>query len=1411
MFRAMSGARVPSSNGSLRDGDLPRGDADATTYGDEVAGNRDPGSDGFDSEEFREFLRQREARRGGHGGGGARRGLRAGRRREEDESDDDRQGGSTGKGASGNPPEWDGTTSFQDWLIKARLWLATTRARPKTQGPLILQRLSGPAFQAFKHWARDAEWLQDDRGGFKLLEAMNSPDQFGDDKEEDLLASLAKITYHLRRGRDEGLRTFFARWDESLRKVREHSVTLPDKYLGFLLINALNLSDQEIKGMLTFTRGSIVPAEVKSWARKHEMKLNAKEIGLEKERKLSGSATKAGTQGVHYVVDDEDADEEIMMMEDALQELRVEDWQEEDPPEADGNILDEHEVAEILNTMVQKKRTFMQSLKTKKAKGLSRGYGNWKGGKGDAANGSNPSSSRSSTTFQASGRLRSGFYKMSLEEMKANSRCSKCLQVGHWHKDAVCPKNQRGKETHYIEKTDEKEINAMELEEAIFCGWMEKDDSAHHDEMSPNTHEKSSAFCRDVTPKVEDVSEWNFSRTDLTTDQAVGSLGRNLGNVYSEGDYKTGYCSSDVCEVFQGHHEGFVDSSCISEKEILWGKTDDSVRQPESPEDQLCGTIDTGCQRMAIGSETLHRFSLLLPPELKVGTLKQEFQFRSVHGRSKTTQVATIPTSLGTNGSILKPAIFTGENSEHAPFLISLPFLLSCRTVLHLDPSCGLRAEFKRLGFSVKCHIGPTGALRIPLGEFTEQQRVKVSKLMQRMKHGSTEFEILKTATTESYSGNNGSSSHSKADPTRSSSPDDVRCRWQEDSHYRAREGEEQEPTGLGEGCRQTPLPDVPNDGTPSQLAGAQDAESGAQPSGEAPLDSECISGHRAGGWRFRSRDGQLRDGGLTGSDLSGVHLGQRESGASYSKSDVVSPDPGRAVSSGGAGQDLWPGTTLPAQPAVQVVHVPQTRTQSTPDVLALSRSSSTSMQDLPVDPVSTTLGGGFLPVPVRDTKYDDFTTTPPSSEGASGRGRISNMPTPHHDSCRNQRICREGEVQVLPQGAGGSQEDQGGDPSRVREEEEGRQVGRHADLDGAGEGAVRGVPQVPELAADEGGGLEQQSQPGAQEDEIEEVRSFVMSRPRAQKRMKRVVRQATTALECAEAMWHEVMNLLSVQPQSVEQTGWDRWSQKTFSNSDQSKIPYSRSSQKYQNLLGLDAKQMKTVAEIYNPNRFRKETEKQGLVHGNAFDLELGHDLLNPQMQNEVESYVRNVKPGLTVISPPCTLLSLMQNMNRKYLDDPQKKRIHDQRLREAKELLRFGVRIAKVIQEYGGIFLIEQPLTSKAWQCDELYQLLHEEGVYIGRGDQCMYGLKSVKGEPQLKPTGWCSNSEILIRELSRRCDQSHTHSHILGSEHGQLCSRRAQVYPAELIQAIIFRLQEAPQGRVLVRGICQGQPVV
>ena len=138
----------------------------------------------------------------------------------------------------------------------------------------------------------------------------------------------------------------------------------------------------------------------------------------------------------------------------------------------------------------------------------------------------------------------------------------------------------------------------------------------------------------------------------------------------------------------------------MAKREIFWSEGVGNPGNPK-PHEDLCGTIDTGCQRMAIGLATLRRLQSAMPNDMEIGTIKQEYRFKSVHGTSSTTHVATIPTSLGRRGSILKPAIFTGEHSEQAPFLISLPFLMACRTVLHLDPSRGLRAYFKKFGFQL--------------------------------------------------------------------------------------------------------------------------------------------------------------------------------------------------------------------------------------------------------------------------------------------------------------------------------------------------------------------------------------------------------------------------------------------------------------------------------------------------------------------------------------------------------------------------------------------------------------------------------------------------------------------------------------------------------------------------------------
>jgi len=120
---------------------------------------------------------------------------------------------STGQGPP--PPEWNGENpNFQDWLIKARLWLATTRTKPKSRPDDFTEalRTTVPVSEALGKGQdvalRREEWPED-----------FGP--FGEDREEEFLAALAKLTYHLKRGRDEQCRPFFARWDGAVKKIQE--------------------------------------------------------------------------------------------------------------------------------------------------------------------------------------------------------------------------------------------------------------------------------------------------------------------------------------------------------------------------------------------------------------------------------------------------------------------------------------------------------------------------------------------------------------------------------------------------------------------------------------------------------------------------------------------------------------------------------------------------------------------------------------------------------------------------------------------------------------------------------------------------------------------------------------------------------------------------------------------------------------------------------------------------------------------------------------------------------------------------------------------------------------------------------------------------------------------------------------
>ena len=70
-------------------------------------------------------------------------------------------------------------------------------------------------------------------------------------------------------------------------------------------------------------------------------------------------------------------------------------------------------------------------------------------------------------------------------------------------------------------------------------------------------------------------------------------------------------------------------------------------------------------------------------------------------------------------------------------------------------------------------------------------------------------------------------------------------------------------------------------------------------------------------------------------------------------------------------------------------------------------------------------------------------------------------------------------------------------------------------------------------------------------------------------------------------------------------------------------------------------------LTEIYSPERVVKLCEKYGLSGGKSFDLRTGYDLSDPQVQARVVKYLQTEKPKLVIGSPPCTYLSMLQELN--------------------------------------------------------------------------------------------------------------------------------------------------------------------
>lgn len=184
-----------------------------------------------------------------------------------------RKGSSAGVGP---PPTYNGNRGagiFEEYRVRAKLWLHTTPLDSRARGPRLLQALTDKAFESCRHLIDDQDWLDSPDNGTKLLELLNQPEYFGKEELESLYHSMNKLFYEELRKADDDLASFRSRFEEAVRKLRRHKIELPSEALGFLFLRQSKISSESMERLITLTGGDLKFDTVVDGLRKLKMRL----------------------------------------------------------------------------------------------------------------------------------------------------------------------------------------------------------------------------------------------------------------------------------------------------------------------------------------------------------------------------------------------------------------------------------------------------------------------------------------------------------------------------------------------------------------------------------------------------------------------------------------------------------------------------------------------------------------------------------------------------------------------------------------------------------------------------------------------------------------------------------------------------------------------------------------------------------------------------------------------------------------------------------------------------------------------------------------------------------------------------------------------------------------------------------
>ena len=213
------------------------------------------------------------------------------------------------------------------------------------------------------------------------------------------------------------------------------------------------------------------------------------------------------------------------------------------------------------------------------------------------------------------------------------------------------------------------------------------------------------------------------------------------------------------------------------------------------------------------------------------------------------------------------------------------------------------------------------------------------------------------------------------------------------------------------------------------------------------------------------------------------------------------------------------------------------------------------------------------------------------------------------------------------------------------------------------------------------------------------------------------------------------------------------------------------------------------------------------GLNALEPMDLEHGHDLCDPQVQQQAHKAISKFKPWLCMMGIDCRHYNWFNhNLNYSHREDEwQQLQLED------RPMLVFSGDVAMNQYKANRFFVLENPLRSQIWHDEILQRLQDLPGVWTVTLDTGAFGA-IIKGNKVCKTMKLIGNVPGLDLELSRRLD---AHERQLCTPIQGSLTRPSQEYPDEMVRTILKVLkaeirQREPQRFALRQVFAAASPV-